>query len=292
MAVESKSMSVDQFVDIPDNPRQRDTERHAAKAMRRHLKRLSASHCCVAIAAVNGVPVCKLDGHTRAYLWKSGKLEKPDGLIASVFSVRSMEDAAELYTHFDNSDAAEGSVDKLSGACRESGLHLTSQLLGRHTFNTALKFAHDLRGACQASEYEIVPSWARAIKTVDDWQLQRNPFKGSGILALMLVAVASESFPLDTLQDFFTRYGKDMGVKSGKLRDGVQALKEHMDSRKISNQMTGYDNIFDMMSKGYSCMKAWCDNTFITNVQPSRDPLQKLHEKARKNVDTGRMELS
>lgn len=290
MAVTTKMISVDEFIPIPDNPRQRDTERHAAKAVRRHLKKLSPSHCCVAIASIGGVPVCKLDGHTRAFLWKSGSLEKPKGaLIATVFEVRSIEEATELYTHFDNSDAVEGSVDKLSGACRESGVDLKSGLLSRHTFNVAIKFAHQLRSGGPASEYEIVPKWAKAIQTVDRWNLPANPFRGSGLISLMFIAVASESFQPDTLQEFFTKYAKDMGQKNGKLRDGVQALKEHMDSRRISNQMTGYENIFDMMCKGYSCLNSWCENKMISNVQPSREALVQMHEKARKNVDSGKM---
>ena len=285
-------MTVDEFIAIPDNPRQRDTARHAAKATRRHLKKFSPSHCCVAVASINDIPVCKLDGHTRSYLWGRGNLDRPKGrLIVTAFQVDSMAEAAELYTHFDNTDAVEGSVDKLSGACRESGLVLISPLLSRHTFNTSLKFAHGLTSGTSASEYLLIPAWAKAIDAVDKWQLPRNPFKGSGLISLMFISVAAGVFSVDTVGDFFCRYAKDMGQKNGKLRDGVQALREHMDSRRIANQMTGYDNIFDMMSKGYTCLKAWCDNAMITNVQPSRDALLKMHEKARKNVDSGRMQL-
>lgn len=292
MAVDHRTMSVDEFIAIPANPRQRDTERHASKAMRRHLKKLAASHSCVAVAAINGVPICKLDGHTRAYLWDRAKLDRPvAGLSVSVFAVSSMKEAAELYTHFDNADATEGSVDKLSGACREAGLKLTSGLLNRHNFNTGLKFAHGLQAMTGASEYEIVPKWAKAIATVDEWSLPRNAFKGSGLISLMFVSIASKSFQPEVLQDFFHRYAGDMGEKSGRKRDGVQALREHIDARRIANQMTGYSNIFDMMSKGYSCLRAWSENQMITHVQPSRDALTKLHAQARKNVDAGRMRL-
>jgi hypothetical protein len=284
--VETRFMSIEEFASIPDNPRQRDTEKHARKATRRHLKKLSPVHSCVSVAAINGVPVCKLDGHTRCLLWQLGKLERPaSNLIVSVFAVSSLKEAAELYSHFDNTDAAEGSSDKLSGACREAGLELTSNLFSGHTFNTSLKFAYTLSGGTQLSEYELVPKWATVIKTIDDWQLDRNPFKGSGILSLMLVAVASRSYQEGMLEDFFNRYAKDMGEKSGVLRDGVQALREHMVYRRLNNLMTGYQNTFDMMSKGYSCLKAWSENLMIKNVQPSREALIKLHAKARANID-------
>lgn len=291
MAVESIKMSVDQFIAIPENPRQRDTAMHASKAEKRHLKKLSPSHSCVAIASVNGVPICKLDGHTRAFLWKQNRLDRPSELLVSVFDVESIDEAKELYRHFDNSDAAEGSTDKLSGACREAGLQLNSQLLCRYTFNTSLKIAHELGWGCSINEYKLVPQWAKAIQVIDSWQLPRNPFKGSGILSLMFITVASQSIPHDSLQDFFSRYARDEGEKNGKLRDGVQALKEHLDQRRISNQMTGYDNIIDMMNKGYSCLRAWLSNAMISNVQPSRDALEKLHKKARTNIDAGKMRI-
>lgn len=281
-------MPLDVFCRIPSNPRQRDTEKHARKAVNRHLRCLSPTHCFVAIATMNGVPICKLDGHTRALLWQTGKLQKPDSeLIVAAYDVASISEAAELYTHFDSSFAVEGSTDRLSGACRESGLHLRSPLLRGHNFNTSLKFAEHLGPGRACSEYELVPKWARVLKTVDDWQLPRNAFKGSGVVSLMFVAVASQLFSVDMLADFFDRYANNMGEKSGWSRDGVQALREHIDERRLKNQMTGYDNIFDMMSKGYSCLRAWSLNQMIRNVQPSREALIKLHAKAMKNLDSG-----
>lgn len=284
--VETRFMTLEEFASIADNPRQRDTEKHASKAIRRHLKKASPVHACVAVAAINGVPVCKLDGHTRCFLWQLGKLDRPSTkLTVSVFPVSSLKEAAELYSHFDNTDAAEGASDKLSGACRESGLVLTSHLFSGHTFNTSLKFAHTLSGGGSLSEYELIPKWAATIRTIDDWQLDRNQFKGSGILSLMFIAVASKTYQEEMLQEFFTRYAKDMGEKSGNLRDGVQALREHMVYRRLNNLMTGYANTLDMMSKGYSCLKAWSENLMIKNVQPSREALIKLHAKARANID-------
>jgi hypothetical protein len=290
MAIRVVEMSVAEFIKIPDNPRQRDTERHAAKAKKAHLKKLCLSHQSVAIASINGVPVCKVDGHTRAFLWREGILECPPLVLATVYDVATMAEAADIYTHFDSSLATENCVDKLSGACRESGLCLTSQLLNRHNFNVSLKMAHFLRAHSNAgllSEYDLVSLWAGVLRVVDDWNLPRNSFRGSGVLSLMFILVASRTIPYDVLQDFFTRYANDLGEKQGKNKDGVQALREHMDARRLSNQMTGYENIFDMINKGYGCVVAFAENRTITNVQPSRESVAKCHAKARSNVDRG-----
>jgi hypothetical protein len=285
-------MAVDEFIRIPDNPRQRDTERHAKKASRQHLAKLSPTHRYVAIATINGIPVCKEDGHTRSYLWKNGKLEKPSTVTAMCYEVESMAEAAELYTHFDNQAAVEGSGDRLFGATREVGLVLTSPLLHKHDFTTALKCAHVMRpGVKLPSEYELVAMWRGVLVHLDKWGLCKNRFKGSGLVAFGLVAIASKAFADDTIESFYKKYNEDGGTKDGKKRDGVQALSEHMEQRRFANQMTGYENIYDMMSKAYSCLKAWSDGVMIHNVQPSTEALVKLHAKARKHIDNGAFEL-
>jgi hypothetical protein len=279
-------MTVDAFINVPDNPRQRDTERHARKAVKGHLSTLSPTHRYVAIATINGMPVCKEDGHTRALLWKTGRLERPKSVTAICYEVESIQQAASLYTHFDNVAAVEGCSDRMFGACRESSLVLTSPLLHKYDFATALKCAHAMRpGANAINEYGLVGLWRGVISHMDKWQLCKNRFKGSGIVAFGFVAIASKSFADDTLESFFKTYNEDGGTKDGKKRDGVQALSEHMEQRRFANQMTGYENIYDMMSKAYSCMKAWSDGVMIHNVQPSVEALVKLHAKARKNID-------
>ena len=285
-----REMSTDEFIAIPDNPRQRDTVRHAKKALRRHLAKYSPTHRCVAIATMGGIPICKEDGHTRAYLWVTGGLAKPDTVLATCYPVQSLDEAAELYTHFDNQAAVEGSMDRMFGAARECRLELHSALLRKHDFSTAIKAAHGFRRTTSESEYVLLCKWGKCLLIVDEWDLSKNRFKGSGLLAFALVAVASRSFSDATCQAFFQIYDKDGGRKDGKTRDGVQALSEHMVERRMSGQMTGYENIYGQMEKALSCLRAWADGLMITNVQPSREAMIKLHAKARANVDSGMFE--
>ena len=90
MAVVIKRMGVRQWVNVPDNPRQRDTVRHANKAKRKHLKEADEAHGIVFAAMLDGEITWKLDGHTRAYLWDTGELELPKGKLTVVcFNVSS-----------------------------------------------------------------------------------------------------------------------------------------------------------------------------------------------------------
>jgi hypothetical protein len=287
MAMKIITMSVRDFIALPDNPRQRDTVRHAAKAVKSHLKYPSDTQYVVAVACINGVPVCKLDGHTRAYLWESGDLELvADNVTVQAYEVLSMAEACELYTHFDSSSAVEGSVDKLSGACRQSGLILKSNLLSDYQFNTALKVAHALGAMGGADEYRIVPIWSPAIAEVDSWGLPKSKFKGSGLVSLMFIIAGSTEIDSSIAKEFFWKYQRGEGVKNGTKRDGVQALEEHMADRRARKLMTGYDNIVDMIFKGYSCLSAWSKNQLLINVQPSREKVVDLHAKTRHYLES------
>jgi hypothetical protein len=289
MAVRSIVMSVDDFISVPDNPRQRDTEAHARKALRSHLRKSSPTHVNVSAAAIGGTVICKLDGHTRSLLWSTGKLSRPKSLMVTVYEVNSLEEAKELYTHFDNSSAAESSSDKLSGACREHGVTLRSGLFRKHDFNTALKFAHSLRAtSSNRTEYELICDWACVLEIADSWMLPKNAFKGTGVVCLLLVAIASERFSLDKIESFAKKYAADEGRKEGARMDGVQALSSHITRRRLENQMTGYENIYDMTSRGYSCLAAWCQNQMITNVRASTEALTSCHAAARENIDSGK----
>lgn len=292
MAVRIKEMTVQDFIGLPDNPRQRDTVRHAAKAIKGHLRYPSQTQYVVAVAYINGIPVCKLDGHTRAYLWASGDLElTSEKVVVQAYDVSSIDEACELYTHFDSALAVEGSVDKLSGACRESGLSLKSSLLSDCQFNTALKTAHCLGSANKANEYLVVPVWAPAIAEVDSWGLPKNKFKGSGLVSLMFILAGSHEVESSIAKEFFWRFQRGEGIKTGPRRDGVQALEEHMAERRARKLMTGYDNILDMIFKGYSCFLAWSKNQMMINVQPSRERVVDLHAKTRHYLESKRDQM-
>lgn len=47
-------------------------------------------------AALPGGRLIKLDGHTRAFLWASGQLQKPPCVYVRVYLAANMEEAKEL----------------------------------------------------------------------------------------------------------------------------------------------------------------------------------------------------
>ncbi len=117
MKIKTIEMNVDQFYKIPENPIQRDTRLHAETALKHHLSTKAVTHAKVAIAATKKQR-WKLDGHTRAFLWKEGDLKAPKVLSVDVYSVKDKDEAVELYRHFDNNRAAESISDKVAGALK------------------------------------------------------------------------------------------------------------------------------------------------------------------------------
>lgn len=256
-----KKMTVREWIGIPDNPRQRDTERHARRARAFHLKEASSTHAVVAAAVIDGEIACKLDGHTRAYLWNSGELPFPNGATLTVecYDCKDLDEARELYTHFDSQYAVETVVDRLTGACREVGFVPQSPLLKPMKFVTALKFADDC-DTNQGREYELMRRWVSQLVELDSWNLCQSILPtGLIALALCLIRQGNEAIA----RTFFIAYASDKGMKSGDARDGVQALTEHIASRRISKSMSGSDNIQDLMDRGYSAFAAYRDGRLL-----------------------------
>ena len=67
-----RKMTVAEWIKVEDNPIQRDTEHHAAKA--KHLLTPLPSHAFVFACELPNGKLIKLDGHTRALLWQRGQV--------------------------------------------------------------------------------------------------------------------------------------------------------------------------------------------------------------------------
>jgi len=248
VGVITKKMSVQDWIELPDNPRQRDTVSHAKKAKKRHLAELSATHEVVSAAMVGGELVCKLDGHTRAFLWASGELRRPKKVTVHFYSCADMEEAKSLYSHFDNQSAVEGARDKITGACRENGIVLSSPMLKTYKFAVALQQASGFKGRKKGQEYRLVKLWKEELLEVDSWGLRDFH---TAIKALALVLVANKR---EKVKEFFTLLDAGAGTREkADGYDGVMLLMMHLDDCKARGSTSGWDNIAAMFETAYTC---------------------------------------
>lgn len=179
--MESKKMTVAQWQAVSNNPRQRDTDVHAAKAVNKHLKTYCPTHARVHAARLPGGDLVKLDGHTRALLWSDGRLQAPPVIYCDIHAVTSMDEAKALYLTFDNAHAAENARDKLSGAYREAGIHPQSTILTKGAMTSALRKLVP----SSMDIYAAVRRWKPVIMDLDSLGISGRAFTGGMILGAM-----------------------------------------------------------------------------------------------------------
>lgn len=217
-------MSATDWLNIPDHPRRRDTERQARKP---HWQQLRAARGAAlesmrwVVAADLEGHLYKVDGHTRALLWTTGRLPDPGKVFATVYRCQNRADLNELYAAFDTQAAAETIFDRVTGAFREQGLVLKSKRLRSGTIADALSIA--TRGVARGEDaeggtsddfnvYEAVELFAPELRLLDTANPQNEIFY-TGLLAASFLALALDPSTLT----FFRRISQD----DGEIRDGA-----------------------------------------------------------------------
>ena len=242
------NMSVSDWMEVPDNPRQRDTERRAEYGRRKHLATYAKPHEFVYAATKNGEILCKLDGHTRAFLWMSGDLEHPPSGSVTVLliPVQGMSEAKEIYEQLDSPVAYKRVCDSVFGATREQKFRLKSSLLAKCQFGTQLKMADSGKFAGDAAK--LVKKWKSELLVIDSWNL---PKVYPTLISAMLLSVRSDG--VDLSGEFWNGLTEDKGTKTNAGADGIELLKRHMEIRKVEGRTAGYDNVKDTLSVALYC---------------------------------------
>ena len=210
-------MTAEQWCKVRDNPRQRPTERHAERAVRDHLKTYSITQDTVFAAALPGGVLVKLDGHTRAHLWQNEKLQKPPCVYVRVYLCANMEEAKELYTHFDTRAQMETTKEQIGGALAEAGIEAKSGLLNYGSYKSAL---NKLQTGTQ-SVYKIVGGWRRELEMLDSVGFSKNSLKVGGVLGALILLRTRTAEPV---LKFLSAIRSDAGTKSDKGSDAVEAF--------------------------------------------------------------------
>lgn len=262
MKIETVTMPFMSWVQIPDNPVQRDTIVHAKKAVKNHLRNDSITHLRVSAAVCKNNGWFKLDGHTRTHLWETGFLTKPDTVYVDVYHVDTINDVIELYKQFDNSNAAENAKDKISGFFNSFNFKPQSTLIRSSGLTSAIKI---LIGAYsnQIDIYKEGKKFIEEIKIIDKYNLSNCVFT-SGVLAAMLLVV--KVYGEDAMK-FFVLVHNNEGSKVGKLKDSIQAARDVYDQYRLQKKTSGGDNMKTLCQKTLSCFEHWRnDKLFDTSI--------------------------
>jgi hypothetical protein len=247
-------MSAEEWATVAPNPRQRDTEKHAKRAD--HLKSPHPIHSFVNMAVLPDGRRYKLDGHTRGYLWEKGEVEAPSILTVETWNCVNLDQVKELYGLFDNTDAVETASDRMFGAYREHGFEFQSSLLTGKKILTAVSYANRImfgRATTLASnEYDLLRYWKPELYLLDACGPVGRAFP-TGVTSASILTFRRFG---PTASDFWTRYAKDQGVKTGEERDPVQALSERVTLLRGSKKLTGEGNILSIIAIALSAFHA------------------------------------
>lgn len=261
-------MSAEEWAGIPDNPRQRDTERRLQRA--KHLLVKSPEHAVVHMAVSSRGEKWKLDGHTRAMLWTEQPELAPASLLVVVYPVDDAADAAELYTHFDSPVAVETATDRVWGAFKECGFTPVSPLLRRAMVGNAVQAAEAAQRGLRTqrvglSTYEAISEWMKELRAFDAVLPEPRRFNGPLLTAALLTL---RKHP-EAAAEFWSKYSDDKGSKVDKEMDGVEAL-----SRLFMNR-SGKTDFLDTTGKAIAAFEIYRRDRVCQNLKGT-DPARYL----------------
>ncbi len=267
----SIEMTVSEWISVPDNPRQRDTERHLRKA--KHLLTPHPTHARVAMAQTPKGERWKIDAHTRALAWSRQMVTPPPMVYVDVYPVRDAAAAAELYIAFDNKNAVETAGDQVSGAYREHDFTPKSKLFAAGILANSIRladaFARGQRRATRPSEapiYRIFGDWIDEVKALDELNVDKRRFPGPIVTAALL------SFRKrgKNAREFWRLFSEDAGEKLAGAIDPVEALSRFM----LENRVVGGPT--EMVGKALAAFEAHEEKRTITRHLQAIDPSRYL----------------
>jgi hypothetical protein len=246
-------MTLPEFCRIPDNPRQRNTAMHLKKAQR-YLSTPSPAQAVVHVAVLPDRRMVKLDGHTRALLWEQNPEQAPDCVTAILYDVNDENDAVELYTHFDNSLAAETTRDQWTGAFREIGFHPANVRLQQGEGGYPLRMAHGgylgLSGFSKESPYIIAPQWKNELLLADRIPEMRRKLIHVGIWAAMFATFKRDG---ERALPFWITYFNEAGESQGNSLDAIKFLHE----RRLEMGKTKASEELQFAATALGCYRRW-----------------------------------
>lgn len=255
---------------VPDNPRQRDTERRAMQA--KHLYTLEASHLLVHMAEWPGGR-CKIEGHTRAKVWSDRPEIAPELIDVRVYVVSDQDDAKRLYGHFNSPEESETSRDRLFGAMRESEIDPASTLVRTAKFSNAVRTAYSYMcgNLLKGSVYPAVQEFRNEIRCLDAMDLNKHKAYGT-VICCYFMAHRKHG---DMIDEFFVRYAQDGGVKDGRSRDCVQMFSDAMEAFRLAGG--GFEPFNEACRVGLACIDRWVKSPrAMLSRAPKCDPFRYL----------------
>lgn len=246
-------MTAEQWANVPDNPRQRDTENRAKRA--NYLLIPMQTHAVVSMAILPDGREFKLDGHTRSYMWQHGMVTPPKTLTVTLFYCATIAEVTTLYSTFDSASAVEKAPDRVFGAYREHGFEFKSPLLKSRKIVSALRNAYRLmHGHSNESsndDHAIIGYFANELQLIDECNPDNTNFPSTIFTAAIITLMRDGP----NARHFWTKYSLGHGWQDGERMDAVLALRARVNSMRLKRQQlssnSNFNTIFGVALSAY-----------------------------------------
>lgn len=248
--VEMIKMPFDQYLTLPTNLRQRDTEANAKKVMKsKRFDVQEPTHTIVYCAEDREGNRMLIDGHTRQYLMGLQKIRQPVYMNVIMITVEDLKKALELYTHCDSVEASETSTQKAIGAMRELKMKPKYPMIQKGYFLSALA-----KAGAKGDIYKRVSDYKNELMVCDELKISRTNVT-TGIFAAMILTIKENEVLART---FWEAYLDNRQVSDGVRHDGVGILMQEVATRRREARITGDANITDLAKIALWCYTEWC----------------------------------
>ena len=252
--VETKTITLEEFLGYERNPYQRDERSRAKKNIVKFL-RLEAKHLEVEVAVLTDrfgrTTYVKTDGHTRAYVW-SGEFQKdypkekaappiPTHVHCKIYECSNWKQVERLYLLNDNKASVMQARDIAGGAENVVGIRLNSGLFRGKQYSEGLKRAYQsLYGKSGKDDIFYMEHVMRTFREETIALDKCNPTKKDFPTGVLTAAILTISLHGDKIVEFWRRYAQDEGIKDAGGRDAPEALRHTMDEvvRRKSGKST------------------------------------------------------
>lgn len=224
--IRTEEMTVAWFHRLPDHPRQRDTVRHARKAVKHHLAKRFITQEEVSVVRVKGGPWQKLDGHSRDFLWHTGQLEPPYKLFVTRYECDTQEESNQLYLAHNNRHAAENPSDLAFGRLRELGMVEISKALSYQAANTSrilFQFQSGLSSWPDDLHIEAMDLWRPQFEAFNEGLKNKTRFKYHSAFTVAEF-ITHRKYGAEESDLFWDKFHRKDGVYLDRQYDSVHAL--------------------------------------------------------------------
>ena len=247
--VETYKIAVNEWHNVPRCTIQRN---EALRVLKAHLRILKLSHWSVFMVVFPDNTKMKIDGHTRAQGWKDGSLVKPPYLSVTVYSVDSLDDAEETYSHYDSAASVKTSPHSIQSAINKHGIVPKSSFVAGGGFGNGMNIAIKFLGLKikKGDKMAAVEEFKEQIGWLDDLDVKKTMFT-SGVAGAYFAS--THRFGKDVLP-FWQKYMmKNFLHKDGK-RDAVSWAENIVERFRNTDRMAGNANNEELAGFILSCV--------------------------------------